>query len=102
MVDHDSYTPCSLAADARLLELSESEAAALADLAVVADGLSTDGGAEEGEGADTEEGGLLLALLATTEFAPGLVEPGAHAQLPVLPEVVVVEDCTLQISKSES
>ena len=92
MVNNDADTTSSLAGDASLLELGEGEAAALADLAVVTNGLSTDSGAEEFKGADTKGSSLGLAGLATAELASGLVEPGAHAQLPVLAEVVVVED----------
>ena len=92
VVDDNADTTGSLAADTGLLQLGQGEATALPDLAVVADSLGTDGGAEELEGADAESGGLSLAGLATAELASGLVEPGAHAQLPVLPEVVGVED----------
>ena len=92
MVDDDANTAGSLAADTSLLELSEGESTALTDLAVVADGLATDGGAEEGKGTDTEDSSLLRAGLAATKLASGLVEPGAHAQLPVLAEVVLVKD----------
>ena len=97
VVDDDANTTGSLAADTSLLELAEREATAFTELAVVADGLGMDGGAEETQWADTKDGSLLLAGLAATELASGLVEPGADAQLPVLPEVVVVKDCT-QIS----
>ncbi len=93
MVDNDADTTRLLLANASLLELSESEATALADFAVVADRLGTDGGAEEGQGANAELRSLRLAGLTTAELAAGLVEPGADSALPVLAEVVGVEDC---------
>lgn len=98
MVDDDADTTRLLLANTSLLELSQSEAAALADFPVVAHGLPTDCGAEEREGANTEFGGLRLASLAATELAAGLVEPGADTALPVLAEVVGVEDCGSQAS----
>ena len=93
MVDDNADTTRLLLADTSLLELSQGEATALADFPVVADGLCADGGAEEGEGANAELGGLRLTGLATAKLAAGLVEPGADTALPVLPEVVGVEDC---------
>ena len=96
VVDDDADTTRLLLADTSLLELSQGEATALTDLPVVADGLRANGGAEEGEGADTELGSLLLAGLAAAKLAAGLVEPGADTALPVLPEVVGVEDCRSQ------
>jgi hypothetical protein len=92
VVDDDADTPRLLAPDAGLLELGEREATALADLAVVADSLRTHSGAQGLDGTDAEGCGLGLAGGATTELASGLVEPGADASLPVLPEVVGVED----------
>ena len=96
MVDDNADTTRLLLADTSLLELSQGEATALTDLPVVTDGLRTDSGAEEGEGANAELGGLRLTGLATTKLAAGLVEPGADTALPVLPEVVGVEDCRSQ------
>ena len=92
MVDDDANTTGSLAADTSLLELAEREATAFTELAVVADGLATDGGAEESKGTDTKLSSLGLAGCATTELAAGLVEPGADSALPVLAEVVRMED----------
>ena len=92
VVDDDTDTAGSLAADTSLLELGEGESTALTDLAVVADSLATDGGAEEGQGTDAELRSLGLAGLTAAELAAGLVEPGADTALPVLAEVVGVED----------
>ena len=92
VVDDDADATRLLLANTGLLEFSQGETAALTDFAVVAHSLRTHGGAEEGEGADTERGGLGLASLATAELAAGLVEPGADTALPVLAEVVGVED----------
>ena len=92
MVNNNANTAGLLAADTSLLELGQSEPTALANLPVVSYGLGADGGAEEGEGANAELGGLRLTGLATAKLAAGLVEPGADTALPVLAEVVGVED----------
>lgn len=93
VVDDDADTTRLLLADTSLLELGEGEATALTDFPVVADGLRTDGGAEESEGTNAELSSLLLARVAAAELAARLVEPGADTALPVLAEVVGVEDC---------
>lgn len=92
VVDDNANTASGLAADASLLELGEGEATAFTDFAVVADSLCADGGAEEVKGADAKGSSLGLAGLTTAELAAGLVEPGAHAQLPILAEMVPGED----------
>lgn len=92
MVNHDTNTTRSLPANTGLLELSKGESTTLTDLDVVADSLSTDGGAEGGDGADTESSGLGLTGLTTAKLAAGLVEPGLDSALPVLAEMVVVEN----------
>ena len=96
VVDDNADTTGSLAADTGLLQLGQGEATALPDLAVVADSLCTDSGAEEFEGADTKGSSLGLAGLAAAKLAAGLVEPGADTALPVLAEVVGVKDCGTQ------
>lgn len=95
VVNNDTDTTRLLLADTGLLQLSEGETPALTDLAVVTDGLGMDGGAEVGEGADAKGCSLGLAGLTTADLATGLVEPGADACLPVLTEVILVEDCKL-------
>lgn len=92
MVDDDAEPARSLARHTGLLELGEGEAAALAQLGVVADGLATDGRAEGLEGADTEGSGLGDTGITPAQLAAGLVEPCADAALPVLAEVVTVKD----------
>ena len=92
MVNNNANTAGLLAADTSLLELGQSEPTALANLPVVSYGLGADGGAEESEWAHAQSSGLGLASLAATELASRLVEPSAHPELPVLPEVVVVKD----------
>ena len=94
VVDDNTNTTSGLATNTSLLQLSEGETTALTDLAVVAYGLSTDGGTEEGEGTNAKSCGLLLASLTAAKLAAWLVKPGADTQLPVLVEVIVVEDCT--------
>ena len=91
MVNNDTDTPGLLSADTCLFEFGERESAAFAELAVVADGLATDSGAQVGERADTETCSLLCARSASVQLASGLVKPGANAALPVLVEVVVGE-----------
>ena len=92
MVNNNANRASLLATNTSLLQLSEGETTAFPDLAVVTNGLSTDSGAEEVEGTDTKASGLLLAGLATAELTTGLVEPCADTDLPVLAEVVLVED----------
>lgn len=94
VVNNNADTTGLLLADASLLELSKSEASSLAKLPVVADGLGTDSGTEEGKRANAKCGRLGFAGLATAELASGLVEPGLDTGLPVLAEMVLVEDCT--------
>jgi len=92
VVDRDAKRACLLTAHTRRLELAQSESTALTDLEVVPDGRRTDGWTEEVQRAHAELGGLDLAILAAAKFTPGLVEPCADAALPVLSEVVSVED----------
>ena len=92
MVNNDTNRASLLATNTSLLQLSEGETTAFPDLAVVADRLRADGGAEEGQGTDAELRSLGLAGLTAAELAAGLVEPGADTALPVLAEVVAVED----------
>lgn len=91
MVNDNANTACFFAVDTDFLQLSKGETAALADLTVVADGLGTNGGAEESEWADTKGSSLGLAGIASAEFATGLIEPGAHPALPVFAEMVGVK-----------
>lgn len=91
MVNDNTNTACLFAVDTDFLQLSKGETAALADLTVVADGLGTNGGAEESEWADTKGSSLGLAGIASAEFATGLIEPGAHPALPVFAEMVGVK-----------
>ena len=100
MVNNDTNSAGLLATDSSLLQLSKSETAAFPDLAVVTNGLSTDSGAEEVKRADTKASGLLLAGLATANLAAGLVKPCTNTDLPVLAEVVIVEDCAKAFSLS--
>ena len=88
MINNDTNTPCFFSTDACLLEFSESEATAFTKLAIVADGLATDSGAQQGQRADAKACSLFLAGSASAELASRLVKPGAHAALPVFVEVV--------------
>lgn len=92
MVNNDTNTTCLFAVDTCLLKLSESEPAAVTELAVVANSLATDSGAEKCKRADAELGGLGFAGCTSAKLAAGLVEPGAYAALPVLVEVVTVKN----------
>jgi len=64
----------------------------LADLAVISYSLSTNGGAEGIEGAGTKKARLGTTGSFATDLAAWLVEPGAYTTLPILSEVVLVED----------
>ena len=64
----------------------------MADLAVVSYSLSTNGGTEGFEGAGTKKGSLGTTRSSAAELAAWLVEPGAYTTLPILSEVVFVED----------
>lgn len=92
VINNDTDRASLLATNTSLLQFGKSETAAFPELAVVTNGLPTDSGAKEGERADTETSGLLLAGLAATELTTGLVEPCADTELPVLTEVVLVEN----------
>ena len=81
-----------LAADTSLLQFGEREATALTELAVVAHGLAADSRAEDIKGANAKGSGLLFARDAAALLAARLVKPGLDAALPVLAEMVVVED----------
>lgn len=93
MVNNNANSESLLPANSSLLQLSQCETTSLTEFAVVANGLSTDSGAEEGEGTNAECGSLGLAGVASAEFPSWLIEPGANATLPILAEVVGVEDC---------
>jgi hypothetical protein len=93
VVYNNADAECLLAADTSLLEFSQGETASLTDFAVVPDGGCTDSGAKEIERANTELSGLGYTSVTPAEFASGLVEPGPHPALPVLAEVVGVENC---------
>jgi len=92
VVNNDTDTTRLFAVDTRLLKLGESESATFTELAVVANSLAADGGAEKCEGADAELSGLDFAGCASAKLACGLIEPGAHAALPILVEVVIVKN----------
>lgn len=92
VVNDDTNATSLFAVYTCLLELSESESTAFTELAVIADSLATDSGAEKCEGADAELGGFGLAGCAPAELASRLIEPGAHAALPILMEVVTVKN----------
>ena len=100
MVNDNSNTPRLLPSNASLFELGQSKSATLTNFAVVADSLSTHGGAEEGERTDAESGSFGFASSASAEFASGLVKPCANPALPILPEVVGVKDCKVGIKLS--
>lgn len=92
MIYHNPHTLRLLPPNSGLFKLSEREPTSLTHLPVVPHGLRTDGRAEEGQGAHTEGGGFGLAGGAAAELASWLVEPGADAALPVLAEMVRMED----------
>lgn len=92
MVDDDSKTESLLPADTGLFELCQGEATTLTDLRVVTNGLTTNGRAEELKRTSTKESCLCLACNAAALFATGLIEPSPNPTLPILAEVIFVED----------
>lgn len=92
MIDDDADSRGFLRVDTRFLELPQRETPALSDFAVVTDSLTTDSRAEKGERANAELGGLGLASITSTQLTSGLVKPGAHPALPVLAEVIAMEN----------
>ena len=92
MVDNNSDTTGLFPSNPCLLEFGKGESAALTNFAVVADSLRANGRAKEGKWANAKGGSLGLASGPSAELAARLVEPGADAALPVLPEMVGGED----------
>ena len=92
MVNDDTDTSGLFPPDTSFFEFRESEATALTQLAVVAEGLAANCRAQMAKGADSKAGRFCFACSASAELAPGLVEPGADAALPVLMEVIDGED----------
>ena len=92
VVNNYANAACLFTVDTCLLQLSQSKPTTLANLAVVANSLATYSRAEQCKGADTELCCLNFAGVASAQLAAGLIEPGAHATLPILVEVVVVEN----------
>lgn len=75
------------------LQFSQCETTALTEFAVVTNGLSTDGRAEESDWTNAKRGGFYLAGVASAEFSSWLIKPCANVTLPILAEMVGVEDC---------
>ena len=92
MVNRDSESLGLLLSDSGGLELSEGESSTLSDLGVVSDGRASDRGSEGLEGSGSEGGGLGGSGLSSPGLSSGLVKPGLHSSLPVLSEMVRVED----------
>lgn len=92
MVHNDTNGPGLLPADTGFLQFCEGESTTFPDFSIVSDGLGTNSRTKEGEGANTKGSGFGFASVATTELTPWLVKPGADSALPVLAEVVIVED----------
>lgn len=92
MIHNDTNTARLFPSDTSLLEFGECESAALPDLAVVPNSLGTNSRSEKGGGADAKGGGLSFACCASTKLASWLVEPSANSALPVLSEMITVED----------
>ena len=95
MINSNANTPGLLSANSSLLELTKGESTTFAKLAVVLNSLATDGRSEGVQRADTKGSGLDLPSVASAKFASWLIEPGADAALPVLAEMIAVEDWTI-------
>lgn len=92
MINNYTNATCLFAVDTCFLQLSESKSATFADLAVVANSLATDSRAEKCKRADAELGGLDFAGCASAKLAARLIEPGAHAALPIFAKVVTMKN----------
>lgn len=92
VVHNDADTTGLLPTNTSFLQLGQSKSTALANFTVVSDSLSADCGTKKGERSDAKSCGFRFAGSASTELATWLVEPGAYATLPVLAEMVGVED----------
>jgi hypothetical protein len=97
VVNDNTDSPGLLPSDASLLEFSKRETTTLAYFSVVANCLRSNCGTKESEGSDTQRGGFGFACFTSAELPPWLIKPGANPALPVLPEVVVVEDCMREL-----
>jgi hypothetical protein len=95
VIYNNANAKCLFSTNSSFLQLSQCETAALTEFAVVTNGLSTDGGAKESKWANAKRGGLYLAGLASAELPSWLIKPRANATLPVLAEVIGVEDYSM-------
>lgn len=89
-------------ADTSGLELLNREATALTQLGVVLQGLATDGRAQRLQRAHAQSSSLGGTSIATALLTAGLVEPHTHPALPVLVEVVVMQQVVVAETHSES
>ena len=89
VVNGNADRPCELHAKPNCPDLVEGESTSEAHAVLVPNRLSTDGGSQFVEGTGGCGCGLGASGLQSSAFASGLVEPGAHVALPVLPEVDV-------------
>lgn len=69
-----------------------SETLALTELGVVLEGRASDSRSERVDGSKTEGSSLLGSRYSSRLLGTGLVEPDLDSPLPVLSEMVVVED----------
>jgi len=92
MINNNAHPTRFFLPNPSLLKLSKREPTPLTHFPVVSHRLSADCRAEQGERADTEGSGFGFACGAAAELASWLVEPGADAALPVLAEMVRVEN----------
>lgn len=95
VVNGDTERKSLLATDTGSLELLLGETTTSTELHVVALGGASNGGAEELSRAESSLDGLGLAMEAARVLLAGLVEPGLHTGLPILAEVVPVENAVL-------
>lgn len=102
VVDGDTEREGLLATDTGSLELLLGESTTGTELHVVALGRASNGGAEELSGTESCLDGLCLSVKAARVLLAGLIEPGLHTGLPVLAEVVPVENAVVQNKKKET
>lgn len=92
VVDWDSDRPGLLLSDTSSLELLERETSSGSDLGVVLDGGASYSWSERLKRSKSQDSSLLGSVVTTTRLGSGLVEPNLDSSLPVLAEMIVVEN----------
>lgn len=102
VVNRDTEAAGLLLPQTGSLDLLDGEATTLTQLGVVLEGGAAHSRAERLNGLQAEGSGLGSAGIASALLSAGLVKPDLDAALPVLAEVVVVEDVVVAETHSAS